>query len=183
MPTNDRLTFDEQNLTVLQRTALIDGCSQKHVVQAGQTLGTNCTDLLPIFKRVAADLFCQSAIMAGNISDAEFIRNAFQDAEWKVFYGQELTIPGRWQTRKIPDEQLQDEINVFIGGQKMPPPSSFSMSRFFDTVVDTFNMTFPFDPSISWYRDTFRAESHACVDILQAPIFPWVCRTAGHEDV
>jgi len=163
--TNDRLTFDEQNLTTLQRTALIDGCSQKHIVQSGQTLGT----IAQIYYRYSNEwpqiYFANPQLWQG-ISDADFIRNAFQDAEWKVFYGNELTIHGGWNTRLVHHEQLQEEINVFIGGQKMPAPSSFSMSRFFDTVVDTFDMTFPFDPSISWYRDTFRAESLMPVSIF-----------------
>jgi len=101
-----------------------------------------------------------------NITGKQYIDNLFQNAAYLIFSGQKITIPGRWQSRPYPADQLTDELNIFMAGDKLVPPSEFTFTEYFDSCADDFTMVFPFDPSDPLQRDRFRAESLAPVEIF-----------------
>ena len=103
----------------------------------------------------------------------------------KLYFSRDLIRPKR---RKIPNVK-PDDLTVFIGGQLMPRPHRFSFEEFFDTICDTFEMVFPFDPYSERDRELFQplrlrpceiyiGENLVCFGIIEA-----IANTAKPDEI
>ena len=103
----------------------------------------------------------------------------------KLFFSRNLISPRR---RKLPNVR-PDDLTVFIGGQLMPRPHRFSFEEFYDTICDSFEMVYPFDPFSETDRAIFQplrlrpceiyiGENLVCYGIIEA-----IANTAKPDEV
>lgn len=76
----------------------------------------------------------------------------FPPGEMLIFAGEMLNIPTGFVDDLAEEQTIRvdaaDELTILIDGKKCPLPHIFEFIEYFDTCSDSFNIVYPYDPSI-----------------------------------
>ena len=136
------------------------------------------------------DLYYMNPQLISNVKPDQWRQLGYSRGVDYITPGEKLYFSRNFLTkrRKIPNVK-PDDLTVFIGGQLMPRPHRFSFEEFFDTICDTFEMVFPFDPYSERDRELFQplrlrpceiyiGENLVCFGIIEA-----IANTAKPDEI
>lgn len=188
-----RRTFEDGSFRVVSREVLKvrDEYAEwwEYTIQPGDVLHDLAGSFLGNANRYW-ELYYMNPQLISNVKPDEWRKLGYDRSVDYLVPGEKLYFSRNFLTkrRKIPNVK-PDDLTVFIGGQLMPRPHRFSFEEFFDTICDTFEMVFPFDPYSERDRELFQplrlrpceiyiGENLVCFGIIEA-----IANTAKPDEI